>query len=70
MDALGLGSADNKGILSLLSAIEQTGDNFDTDPDSPAPIKDDIAGHETEFNQLAGQYLTHQAYIIYSSNFI
>jgi len=54
MDALGLGSADNKGILSLLSAIEQTGDNFDTDPDSPAPIKDAIAGHETEFNQLAG----------------
>ena len=70
MDALGLGSADNKGILSLLSAIEQTGDNFDTDPDSPAPIKDAIAGHETEFNQLAGQYLTHPAYIIYSSNFI
>lgn len=29
------GSADNKGILSLLSAIEQTGDNFDTDSDSP-----------------------------------
>ena len=26
-----LGSADNKGILSLLSAIEQTGDNFETD---------------------------------------
>ncbi len=26
-----LGSADNKGILSLLSAIEQTGDNFDNE---------------------------------------
>ena len=47
-----LGSADNKGILSLLSAIEQTGDNFETDPDSPPPIKDDMSGHETEFNQL------------------
>jgi len=29
---LSLGSADNKGILSLLSAIEQTGDNFETEP--------------------------------------
>lgn len=46
MDSLNLGSADNKGILSLLSAIEQSGDNFETDPDSPPPIK------ETEFNQL------------------
>jgi len=33
-----LGSADNKGILSLLSAIEQTGDQFDTDPDSPKEV--------------------------------
>ena len=47
-----LGSADNKGILSLLSAIEQTGDNFDTDPDSPPAIKDDITTDANEFNQL------------------
>ena len=47
-----LGSADNKGILSLLSAIEQTGDNFDTDPDSPPAIKDDITTDGNEFNQL------------------
>ena len=36
-----LASADNKGILSLLSAIEQSGDQFETDPDSPPDIKDD-----------------------------
>merc|ERR1719300_1852134 len=42
-----LNSADNKGILSLLSAIEQTGDNFETDPESPEP-------HEAAFNQLEG----------------
>ena len=50
-----LNSADNKGILSLLSAIEQTGDNFETDPESPEPIKDHIEGHETAFNQLEGE---------------
>ena len=50
-----LNSADNKGILSLLSAIEQTGDNFETDPESPEPIKDHIEGHETAFNQLEGK---------------
>ena len=49
-----LNSADNKGILSLLSAIEQTGDNFETDPESPEPIKDHIDGHEAAFNQLEG----------------
>ena len=52
-----LNSADNKGILSLLSAIEQTGDNFETDPESPEPIKDHIEGHETAFNQLEGKKL-------------
>jgi len=46
-----LGSADNKGILSLLSAIEQTGDNFDTDPESPEP-KVGMGGQETAFNNL------------------
>ena len=50
-----LNSADNKGILSLLSAIEQTGDNFETEPESPEPIKDHIEGHETAFNQLEGK---------------
>ena len=56
MDSAGfsLNSADNKGILSLLSAIEQTGDNFETDPESPEPIKDHIDGHEAAFNQLEG----------------
>lgn len=49
-----LGSADNKGILSLLSAIEQTGDNFDTDPESPEPIKDEMGGQDPEFNHLEG----------------
>ena len=49
-----LNSADNKGILSLLSAIEQTGDNFETDPESPEP-KDHNEGHETAFNQLEGR---------------
>ena len=48
-----LGSADNKGILSLLSAIEQTGDNFDTDPESPEP-KDGMGGQEAAFNHLEG----------------
>ena len=59
MDSAGfsLNSADNKGILSLLSAIEQTGDNFETDPESPEPIKDHIEGHETAFNQLEGKEL-------------
>ena len=59
MDSAGfsLNSADNKGILSLLSAIEQTGDNFETDPESPEPIKDHIEGHETAFNQLEGREL-------------
>jgi len=42
-----LGSADNKGILSLLSAIEQTGDNFDTDTESPEP-------KDAPFNHLDG----------------
>ena len=60
MDSSGfsLNSADNKGILSLLSAIEQTGDNFETDPESPEPIKDHIEGHETAFNQLEGKEIT------------
>jgi len=39
-------SADSKGIMSLLSAIEQTGDNFDTDPDSPQPVHN-IASHDS-----------------------
>ena len=73
MDPLGLGSVDNKGIMSLLSAIEQTGDNFDTDPESPAaPIKDDIndvAGSEaTEFNQLEGLLVLQVRYLVLFSN--
>ena len=47
-----LGTADNKGILSLLSAIEQTGDNFETDPESPEPIKGEIGNHVSSFNHL------------------
>jgi len=47
-----LGSADNKGILSLLSAIEQTGDNFDTDPDSDTS---DLKTEDTsQFSQFSG----------------
>ena len=49
-----LGSVDNKGILSLLSAIEQTGDNFETDPESPEPIKDEICEQVHQFNPIEG----------------
>ena len=45
---LSLGSADNKGILSLLSAIEQTGDNFETEP---GPIRGQYSGHVTNIDQ-------------------
>ena len=55
-----LNSADNKGILSLLSAIEQTGDNFE---ESPEPIKDHIEGHETAFNQLEGKEEVSSKYV-------
>ena len=54
---LGLGSADNKGILSLLSAIEQTGDSIERPirsqyPDHVITLDQSEASHETDFNQL------------------